>query len=341
MNYIRLINGTESYLMERERRRFLDACNRDFGAAADVRLFSRTASVGDVIAALAEDSLFGGAAVVIWTDCPFLPLQRGGRTRTKATAEEREFADFLGKLPSRKALLFYTAGKVNEKAPFFRLISALTASSYYESVTDKTVMPYVDAYLKKRGKVLTGNSRAYLQEIFQTWEEIPLLYVFTELDKLCISLAAEREIDVACLTGLFAGSLEKNMFTFTDCFLRRDGMKTTPFLPPLFTKSDVFLKTVGYMASRLRLLLAYKELTAAGLSARQCEAAMTQINHGRNGKYLIFHLKKVAKYWKMEELKELLQRLFTLQLHMRRGTASADDVAALVCLYCSNKGRVS
>ena len=57
-----------------------------------------------------------------------------------------------------------------------------------EAVTEKTVMPYVTAYLKDRGRSLSRDGVVFLQDLFQTWGSISLLYVFSELDKLCITL---------------------------------------------------------------------------------------------------------------------------------------------------------
>ena len=56
-----------------------------------------------------------------------------------------------------------------------------------EAVTEKTVMPYVTDYLKGKGKLLTSRAVAYLRALFQTWGDISLLYVFSELEKLAIT----------------------------------------------------------------------------------------------------------------------------------------------------------
>ena len=87
-------------------------------------------------------------------------------------------------------------------------------------------------YLKGKGKHLTSRAVAYLRALFQTWGDISLLYVFSELEKLCITVPDDRQsVDVADLQDLFAGTMEKNLFTFMDEFLRRNGDKTLPFQP--------------------------------------------------------------------------------------------------------------
>lgn len=79
-----------------------------------------------------------------------------------------------------------------------------------EAVTEKTVMPYVTDYLKGKGKRLTSRAVAYLRALFQTWGDISLLYVFSELEKLCITVPDSRQtVDVADLQDLFAGTMER------------------------------------------------------------------------------------------------------------------------------------
>lgn len=94
------------------------------------------------------------------------------------------------------------------------------------------------------------------------------------------------------------------------------------------------MKNTGYMLSRLRLLLAYKELRRAHAGQHQCEQILQTINKGRSVKYVLYHLQKVASYWKIEELESCICQIFTLQLHIRRGTASPADMGPFICLYC-------
>ena len=224
---------------------------------------------------------------------------------------------------------------------FFKEVKKLAEVAECQPVTDKTVMTYVSSYMNGRGLHLSPSADRYLRGLFQTWDAIPLQYVFSELDKLCIMLPdGTREIETTHLTSLFSGTMEKNLFTFMDYFLRRDGRHTIPFISSLFSRQDAFLKNTGYMLSRLRLLRAYKELQAAGMKEKQSEQVLTRVNKGKPVKYALYHLKKIASYWKIEELDELLLQIFTLQLNIRRGTAQSMDMEQLICLYCSNKGRV-
>ena len=101
--------------------------------------------------------------------------------------------------------------------------------------------------------------------------------------------------------------------------LRRMGKRPCLFGRPV-QPARCFLKNTGYMLSRLRLLLAYKELRRAHAGQHQCEQILQTINKGRSVKYVLYHLQKVASYWKIEELESCICQIFTLQLHIRRGT---------------------
>lgn len=332
--------------MSRERQAFLDMFRKDTGEEPSLINCSKDTPAASVVEAFQASSLFGGATLVIWHDCPFLPIKRGGRSRSKLTKEETWFLSQLQTMPEENGILFIIkfpkeTSKLDTGCVFFKDVSRLADIAECRPVTDKTIMSYVNSYLKERHLRLSPAADSYLRGLFQTWETISLMYVFSELDKLCIMLPdGTRVIEEKDLTDLFAGTMEKNLFTFMDFFLCRDGARTLPFVAGLFSKQDAFLKNTGYMLSRLRLLRAYEELLRAHCPSRQCETILTQVNRGKPVKYAMYHLKKAASYWKIKELDELMKQIFRLQLNLRRGAAVPLDMEQLICLYCSNKGRV-
>ena len=346
MKQVKIIYGSETYLMHREEQSFLEAFRKRAGEEPELSVFSKDAAPAQVVEAFQSSSLFGGTNVCIWHDCPYLPIKRGGRSRSKLTKEETWFLEQLAAIPEGNGLLFVIkfpkeTSRLDTGCVFFKEVKKLAEVAECQPVTDKTVMTYVSSYMNGRGLHLSPSADRYLRGLFQTWDAIPLQYVFSELDKLCIMLPdGTREIETTHLTSLFSGTMEKNLFTFMDYFLRRDGRHTIPFISSLFSRQDAFLKNTGYMLSRLRLLRAYKELQAAGMKEKQSEQVLTRVSKGKPVKYALYHLKKIASYWKIEELDELLLQIFTLQLNIRRGTAQSMDMEQLICLYCSNKGRV-
>lgn len=340
MENIMIIYGPETYLRETAKERFLREADKRAGGQSEVQTFQKDAVAATVVESFQGSSLFSGGTATIWQDCPFLPIKRGGRSRSKLTKEETWFLGEVEHLDPSNSLLFYSKGKLDTGCAFFKALKPLAQVVAAEAVTERTVMPYVEDYLQKKDKRLTSRASMYLRGLFQTWDEISLLYVFSELDKMCITLPdGPGKVDTADVAGLFAGTMEKNLFTFMDEFLRRDGQKVLPFLAALFTKPDAFLKNTGYMLSRLRLLLAYKELQQARAGRSQIERILTTVNRGRSVKYALYHLQKVLSYWTMDELASCICRIFTLQLRIRRGSASTADMAPLIALYCTKKGR--
>lgn len=342
MSFIKIIYGTEDYLMEAEQKSFLAACEKDFGSSLDVQTFTKDAVPANVVQAFEGTSLFGGSSVCIWHDSPYLPVKRGGRSRSKLSKDEEWFLQKVTHLGDQQAVLFITKGTLDTGCIFFKSLKPHAEVAKCEPVTDRNAMPHVSGYLKKKGKKLTVSAEHYLHGLFQTWESISLMYVFSELDKLCITMGDERtEVEVGDLDCLFSGTMEKNLFTFMDAFLRREGKNVVPLVTGLFAKQDQFLKNTGYMMSRLRLLRAYKELRAQHLSSSQIESILSQINKGRSVKYALYGLQKVESYWKIVELDDLINNIFKLQLNIRRGMGASADMVPLICLYCSAKGRHS
>ena len=178
MKPIAVIYGTEEYLMEQARRRFVADCQQRSGGDAAVRQFKKDAPAAAVVEAFEGTSLFGGGSVVVWTECPFLPIKRGGRSRSKLTKEETWFLEKLRTLSDENGVLFYTKGNVDTGCAFFKELRPMADVVAGEAVTEKNVMPYVCDFLEGRGKKLTLRAEQYLRGLFQTWGEISLMYVF-------------------------------------------------------------------------------------------------------------------------------------------------------------------
>ncbi|OKY53920.1 DNA polymerase III subunit delta [Megasphaera cerevisiae] len=341
MKAIKIIYGKENFLMEQARHQFIAACQQRAGGKAAVQTFDKESPAASVVEAFEGTSLFSSGSIIIWYECPFLPIKKGGRSRSKVSVEEAWFLEKLANISEETGLLFYTQGMMDTGCAFYKQLQPIADVMQAAPVTEKNVMPYVEDFLTQKGKKLTGQAFQYLRALFQTWSDISLLYVFSELEKLCIMQPNHcADIDVGDLDNLFAGTMEKNLFTFMDYFLRRDGGRAVPLAEALFARPDMFLKNTGYMLSRLRLLLAYKELKRSRTGPRQCENIMMQINKGRSVKYVLYHLQKVVSCWTIEELHEIISNIFVLQRNIRRGTASVSDMGPLVCLYCSHKGGV-
>ncbi|MBS5581495.1 MAG: DNA polymerase III subunit delta [Megasphaera sp.] len=343
--HITFIYGSEEYLIEKERRRFISALTPNDGSEPVLHFFNHETAPATVLETLQSYSFFESASISIWYDCPFLPIKRGGRSRSKLTKDEEWFLKSLSHVPDENGLLCITKlrrdrGKIDTNAAFFKAFKKMADIVECNPVTDKNVIDYIISYTKTYGLTVSPQAVRYLEGLFQTWDTIPLFYVFSELDKLMIMLADEKKtIDVADVEHLFSGTMEKNLFTFMDEFLRRNGPKTIPYIEGLFSKQDAFLKNVGYMMSRLRLLRAYKELLLKHVPAHQQESILMAVNKGKSVKYAMYHLKKSANYWKIEELDRLIASIFTLQLNIRRGMAAPIDMEQIICLYCSYKGR--
>lgn len=118
--HIMIIYGTEPYVMEDGRRRFLAAANKRAGGEAEVQSFQKDAVAATVVESFQGASLFSSGTVTIWYDCPFLPLKRGGRSRSKLTKEEQWFLDEARRLSDENSLLFYTKGKMDTGSAFSR-----------------------------------------------------------------------------------------------------------------------------------------------------------------------------------------------------------------------------
>ena len=337
MKYVKIIYGTEAYLMETAKAEYLAACTADCGGEPEQSVFQKDDLPENVAEALEGTSLFEAATVTVWNDPVCLPIKRGGRSKSKIDKKEEWFLKKVQSLKRGAYLLCIIHGAADVNNAFFKALRPFADISVCEAVTEKNVMPYVEVFLQRRGLSLDVAARGQLQEMFHAWGDISLLYIFSELEKLVITCPAGTRLGRDDVAGLFAGSAEKNLYTFTDFFLARDGSGCVPFISSLFGKPDVFLQSTGYVLSRLSLLRAYMELTAARTDKAEADKLLTAVNKGRPARNSVYYLQKVVKYWKTAEIDQLIYRIFELQLRMRRGEASMEDMESLICLFCATE----
>ena len=105
MKAVAIIYGTEPYLMEQGKAAFLASC-RNRSGDVDVQAFHKDTAAATVVEAFEGTSLFGGGGISIWYDCPFLPVKRGGRSRSKLSKEETWFLEKLAHMSEENGLLF-------------------------------------------------------------------------------------------------------------------------------------------------------------------------------------------------------------------------------------------
>ena len=160
MKPVVIIYGTEDYIMETARKRFLN----QYGEDGTAQLFQKDGIPEKVVEALEASSLFGSGGAVMWYDCPFLPLRRGGRSRGKLSKEEEWFIERLAAIPEGNGICFYTKGKIDTACAFYKHIVQMADVTHGEAITEQTVMPYVGRFMEQRGLVLTGQGKAVKAE---------------------------------------------------------------------------------------------------------------------------------------------------------------------------------
>lgn len=89
---IMIIYGTEAYLMEEGRKKFFAAARKRSGGDAEVQTFQKDAAAATVVESFQGTSLFSSGTITVWYDCPFLPLKKGGRSRSKYRKKNSGFS---------------------------------------------------------------------------------------------------------------------------------------------------------------------------------------------------------------------------------------------------------
>lgn len=329
--------------MERAKQRFIDGATAAMAATPEIITVAEQTDVQQVTEVIEGSSLFNPCCICIIKDFYLLPVKRGAAKtankeestkKMKLTAAEEAFISLLENLDDNQYVLFYIKGSIEISKPFYKRLKDLAVITSYGAINNRSVLSYVDEYVKQNGRQLSSGSRAYLQELFLTWETVSLQFIYTELDKLFITAKkSQKTIQTTDLQHLFPDFMGKNLFTFTDCFFCRNSPSAMAFVPELFNTPSGFIKNMGYVLSQLRNLKLYKEMNQAGYTGVEHEEVFRRLNKGRNIQYLMKNMKKYDSYWQLREVNFLISAIYNLQLDMRRGLANMENVEALFSLY--------
>lgn len=176
---IMIIYGSEAYLMEEGRRQFFEAARKRSGGDAEVQTFQKDAAAASVVESFQGTSLFSSGTITVWYDCPFLPLKRGGRSRSKVSKEEQWFLDEAGRLDDGNSLLFYSKGNVDTGSAFFKALKPMAQVVAAEAVSEKKCHALCDSLSEETGQEPQPRRRRFFAGLVpDLGQHLPALRLF-------------------------------------------------------------------------------------------------------------------------------------------------------------------
>lgn len=347
MEQVYIIGGTETALMEQEKRRYEEAVFSAFPQGCAVEENEGCAEK-ECIHLLESISLFQEATLYVIKNPTFLPIRKvSGRTEDKETTkgnskkltpDQERLCMLLSQLPKEVYLLFYVEGTMQTGPAFYKRMQEIGKITSYAAVTAKTVMPYVTAYVEKAGKRLDWESQHYLSELFYSWDTVSLPYIYTEFDRFFLTLdEGRKELGMKEVAELFHGYGNGSIFRFVDVYLQRTSLEWQREIESYWDTPTKQIKNTAYLASQLRALKAYLELKKSGCSEGEVVRRLTATTGTKNSKYLLMRLKRYGTKWQEEELDRFLVELFLLQVKQRQGKGSAEDIIMVLCMMMGKR----
>ena len=276
---IMLLHGDE-YRVRGASRAVLECLAPGDGASLAVSRFdARTASWGDIEAALMTPSLFAPACTVVAESVPwFAPPERkrdaGDEPNPVSGDPKAEEPDRIVQLLERGlphgARLMLLAPQVDKRGRAYKQLSrqgcVLDLSVERDRsgrIRRESLAAFLDQHLRRARKRIETEAREMV--LSRCGNE--LWSVHQEIEKLILYAGDADTVVAADVEEIFADQSENWVFDLTDALGQRDALRALGFLRRLMAGGEYPLMMLGAIASHVRRLLSARQLLDRELAA--------------------------------------------------------------------------
>ena len=279
-----LFFGEEKYLqedlLEQLKASFLGA-DSQYGC---LKLDGATAGPGEIIEALAENSLFSRRLIVVLENPPYFspPAKPKEREESTETDESQEaagsvqsemLADYFRQMKPETgdAILVIRAKKVDKRKKIYK---ALAKNGVVVECGELKGGPLRNWLNAKVSRLNLKISRGALERLLLA-ENQNLHYLASELEKYAVFIGEKKPvIDEAVVEQLLAGGLQSDVFKLTDALAENNIAKADLLLQTLFGRRENALQILFMLARQYRLLLKTRCLLDEGIPPAQYPAVL-------------------------------------------------------------------
>ena len=277
--------------------------------------------------ALGGQSLFFSKTAVIIQNPFFL------KKTVRNEKEEKEFDDFimlLRELPHDILVILIVEGTLDKRLKTTKELSAICFAEECTLLNPREGASQMSLLLAREGKQMDPQARAYLEEVFGSWEELSLPLLQTECDKIVLMGGANPKISKRLLEVALPDYMDQGIFRFTDALMSKRADLVLRSADRVFRNPGETIKNVGPLASRFRKIKILKELQRNHASLQDMQKKL-EIRNQWAWKSLLKDAGKVTE----EEAEEFLLGLFNYQMVLRRG--ENDILKDLLLRFCLRK----
>ena len=292
-----LLYGDEVYLIERARKKIVDALLPQLRELNFTSYDADQARPAEVI-----------------TACNTLPCMAQRRiVQVKGVHhygqnDLRSFIPYLQSPSPTTALLF-----IAEKVPAAFLKEAKNGAFHFQPPPLKEIPHWIRAIAQELGKDIAPQAVGYIQEAVGR----DLQGLYHELSKASLYIGKRERIELADVEGVVSEVRAATIFELTKAIGERDLKRTFRALERIWEGGEPPLKILGMISRQFRHLLITKEVQANGGGAKEIKQQI-----GVPNPYYLRELAAQAKGFSQGALQRAMKTLWETDLRLKRSSLS-------------------
>ena len=238
------------------------------------------------------------------------------------TEGHEALASYAGK-PQEKTVLVLMAAELDRRTGFFKRMAERACVVELPRLKGAALERWAATFFSRRGFRISPAALAKLVDLAGS----DLLTLSSEMEKLLLYSAKEKEIRDSAIDELIQGSRQHGIFELTSAMGRRDRKLALRLLGNLLEAGEPPLVIVTMMARHFRQMIIAKELLEAGRQAHEIGRA-TQVPEFALPEFL-----RQVRAIEVETARKMYQRLARIDRSFK--SSSPDERMLLEHLICS------
>jgi len=258
---------------------------------------------------------FSGKNLVIIKDPELLDKEKKSDEgiSEKRKKELQEFTEILADIPEYTHVICL-CGKIDKRLVFYKTVSKIAAIVECTSIKSYSLKPWLDEQAASFGCRFEYQAAALIMEYMSVAENVPLLLLRGEIEKLAI-YAGERKIwTVQDVETIFSQLPEVSGFALGNAISERNISKVLELLAVERKKgSGNFIPVLFRVSFEIRRLCKVRELIDAG-ERKDMIAAILKMHP-----YVVQLMIGTCQHFPLQALKDCLVQLAQINMDMRKG----------------------
>ncbi|MDD4722247.1 MAG: DNA polymerase III subunit delta [Acidaminococcaceae bacterium] len=258
---------------------------------------------------------FSGKNFIIIKDPKLLDKEKKGEdgTSDKRKKDLQEFTEILADIPEYTHVICL-CGKIDKRLVFYKTISKIATLVECNSIKSYSLKPWLEEQAASFGSRFEYQAIALIMEYMSVAENVPLLFLHQEIEKLALYAGKRKIWTVHDVTDIFSQLPEVSGFALGNAISDRKIAKVLELLAIEQKKgSGNFIPTLSRVSFEIRRLCKVRELIDAG-EQKDMIAARLKMHP-----YAAQLLAATCQKFTLKALKCCLLSLTMINMNMRKG----------------------